>query len=76
MVSHILNIKSALVRWCLEVLSNTQPILWGLILKQVKEHWDWVEKKVLLLKNNKCHKRRKSEMFLNKKLPIAKRLSY
>ena len=49
---------------------------WGLIHKKVKEHWDWVEKKVLLIKNKKCQKRQKSEMFLNQKLPIAKRPSY
>ena len=49
---------------------------WGLIHEKVKEHWGWVEKKVLLIKNSKYQKRRKSEMFLNQKLPIAKRPSY
>ena len=47
-----------------------------LIHKKVKEHWGWVEKKVLLIKNKKCQKLRKSEMFQNQKLPITKRLSY
>ena len=54
-------------------LSNTQSTLWGLILRKVQEHWGWVVKKVLLIKNSKCQKRRKSETFLNQKLPIAKR---
>ena len=49
---------------------------WGLIHEKVKEHWGWVEKKVLLIKNKKCHKCQKSEMFLNQKLPITKRPSY
>ena len=34
---------------------------WGLIHKKVKEHWGWVAKKVLLIKNKKCQKRWKSE---------------
>ena len=42
---------------------------WGLIHKKVKEPWGWAEKEVLLIKNRKCQKRRKSEMFLNQKLP-------
>ena len=51
--------------------SNT----WGLIHKKVKDT-EAVEKKALLIKNKKCQKRRKSEMFLNQKLPRAKRPSY
>ena len=50
--------------------------IWGLIHKKLKEHWGWVEKEVLLIENKKCQKCRKSEMFLNQKLPIAKRPSY
>ena len=54
-----------------KVLSNTQPTLWGLILKKVRKHWGWVEKRMLLIKNKKYEKPPKSEMFLNQKLPIA-----
>ena len=48
---------------------------WGLIHKKLKDT-EAVEKTVLLIKNKKCQKRRKSEMFLNQKLPIAGRPSY
>ena len=55
---------------------------WGSIYEKVKEHWDWVEKNVLLIKHKRVRqkaktlKRQKStETVLNQKILIAKRLS-